>query len=177
MNCWIIWWTGNSKFKISSLIRQMKIKKSYPLKFLFYFWCFVLCHYQLLSWTAVNFAFRMLGCCLDLLKFPYIYFILCIDQLEASVFELLKIGLFKHPPLPRTKIVFKAQTTVKNSWVAGGMLKPIGILYAGKGLAHGGFWYTLKYMSFKNKFSVHPPRSELFAIQPCSCYLINFLIH
>ena len=36
------------------------------------------------------------------------------------------------------------------------MLKPIGILEAGKGLAHGGFWYTLKYMSFKNKFSVYP---------------------
>ena len=85
MNCWIIWWTGNSKFKISSLIRQMKLKKSYLLEFLFYFWCCVLCYYQLLSWTAVNFAFRMLECCLDLLKFPYIYFILCIDQLEASV--------------------------------------------------------------------------------------------
>lgn len=50
MNCWIIWWTGNSKFKISSLIRQIKIKRSYLLEFLFYFWCCVM----LLSITILD---------------------------------------------------------------------------------------------------------------------------
>ena len=120
MNCWIIWWTGNSKFKISSLIWQIKIKKSYLLSrvfVLFLMLCYAIINYYI-SWTAVKFTFRMLGCCLDLLKFP------CIPPPPPwgipRTFKLLKIGLFKHPPLPGTKIVFKAQTTVKNSWVAGG---------------------------------------------------------
>ena len=56
MNCWIIWWTGNSKFKISSLIRQMKIKKSYLLEFLFYFWwCVMLLSITILDSSKVCF--------------------------------------------------------------------------------------------------------------------------
>ena len=128
MNYWIIWWTGNSKFKISSLIRQIKIKRSYLLEFLFYFWCCVM----LLSITILDSSkvcFQNAWMLSGSLKISMYLFHL-VHWLEASVppppeeflghLNFLKIGLFKHPPLPRTKIVFKAQTIVQYLWVAGG---------------------------------------------------------
>ena len=131
MNCWIIWWTGNSKLKISSLIRKIKIKRSYLLEFLFYFWCCVM----LLSITILDsnkVCFQnawMLSRSVKISMYLFHLVHWSIGSISTPppppwgiprTFKLLKIGLFKHPPLPRTKIVFKAQTTVKNSWVAGG---------------------------------------------------------
>lgn len=128
MNCWIIWWTGNSKFKISSLIRQIKIKKSYLLEFLFYFWCCVmLLSITILDSSKVHFQNAwMLSGSVKISMYLFHLMHWSIGSISTPspwgiprTFELLKIGLFTHPS-PGPKLCSRCRQQSKTHELQGG---------------------------------------------------------